>query len=331
MWTHPSLCARWTLVAVLAILQSRFRIDLIGQFAWFAFEHRLAKYVCAILSSDATAAYRNTLGPAGDFPLLRFGSEGFVGAAASDAEGVASSSSYEHLEYEPLVNARAFQLGDKRQILNSSADRQYRALLWSLCHKPARTANDTLAIVYHLLLQERVDEARALFTSLPPPPGSKTVADSAAASDAGAGVTWTVMQYDYIAAYLAFYAGDDASLAVAQRVADSYAQLPLAQWKPKFEAVAAQLAEYRGDDAATGAADSASSPGATKDDRMHAGAKTEPSLSVSIDGGDIVIECVTRSCCVWLCVPVCLCCCLCLSPHLVLTRVCLSGTPTSPR
>jgi len=66
-------------------------------------------------------------------------------------------SAYEHLEYKPLVNARAHKLGAKRKIANVALRRQWTHLLWMLVHKsPADiTSNDWLAVCYHLLAQDR--------------------------------------------------------------------------------------------------------------------------------------------------------------------------------
>ena len=45
--------------------------------------------------------------------------------------------SYEHLDYRPLVNARAHQLGQRRQILNDRFHAQYQRLLRVLSYRPA--------------------------------------------------------------------------------------------------------------------------------------------------------------------------------------------------
>jgi hypothetical protein len=84
------------------------------------------------------------------------GRDSTQGGVVHLAAGVSvKSSAYEHREYDPLVNARAHQLGKSRVILNRSVDKQYRKLLEYLCHKNVSsfTANDYMAVTYHLLLQ----------------------------------------------------------------------------------------------------------------------------------------------------------------------------------
>ena len=62
---------------------------------------------------------------------------------------------YEHREYDPIVNARAHQLGKRRRIMNRTVDRQYRRLLEVLCYKRQQdiTKDDLLAVTYFQLLQ----------------------------------------------------------------------------------------------------------------------------------------------------------------------------------
>ena len=42
---------------------------------------------------------------------------------------------YEHLEYKPLVNARAHRLGKRRQIVNDRCHEQYHRLLKVLSYR----------------------------------------------------------------------------------------------------------------------------------------------------------------------------------------------------
>lgn len=128
-------------------------------------------------------------------------------------------------------------------------------------------------MTYHLLLQDRVEDARAVFKSMPPPPGAASVDPDAAvaeasgrkspvswftrtaasardaimerlhlrAREAAAVPVWSVMQYDYIAAYLAFFDTDLEGLSVARRVAAAYSGVASLRWKAKFQALAEQV------------------------------------------------------------------------------------------
>src|SRR5439155_3437735 len=68
---------------------------------------------------------------------------------------------YEHLEYKPLVNARAHSLGQRRQIVNQRFLEQYQRLLKLLTYQARANDDDRLAVTYYLLLQDRIDEALA--------------------------------------------------------------------------------------------------------------------------------------------------------------------------
>ena len=97
---------------------------------------------------------------------------------------------YEHLEYKPLVNARAHALGQRRQIVNGKLDEQYHRFLKLLSYHAQLNDDDKLAVTYYLLLQDRVEEALAWF--------AEVRFDQVA----------TRLQYDYWAAYLDFFSDD---------------------------------------------------------------------------------------------------------------------------
>jgi len=67
--------------------------------------------------------------------------------------------SYQHMEYWPLVNARAHRLGKSRQILNDRFFAQYQRFLGVLSRRPALDDDDLMSVTYYLLLQDRVEEA----------------------------------------------------------------------------------------------------------------------------------------------------------------------------
>ena len=63
---------------------------------------------------------------------------------------------YEHLEYKPLVNARAHSLGQRRQIVNARFDEQYHHFLKMLSYRGKLSDDEQLAASYYLLLQDRI-------------------------------------------------------------------------------------------------------------------------------------------------------------------------------
>jgi len=132
---------------------------------------------------------------------------------------------YQHKEYWPLVNARVYQLGKKRKILNRQFHDQYHQFMRYLAYKPALNDDDRMVTVIYLLLQDRVEEAMKRMEAIRPR------------------VLHTDIQYDYLLAYMAFYR--EAPKA-ARRAADPYKDHPVARWRNLFGDVLAQLDEIEG-------------------------------------------------------------------------------------
>ncbi|MCA9213857.1 MAG: hypothetical protein KDB27_12385 [Planctomycetales bacterium] len=129
---------------------------------------------------------------------------------------------YEHLEYRPLVNARAHRLGPTRKILNDRFHQQYHRWLKTISYRRQLTANECLAATYYLLLQDRIAEAWAWFERINPEELDSQV------------------QYDYAAAYLDFFNEDQHR---ARSLANRYADYPVDRWRKLFGNVASQLNE----------------------------------------------------------------------------------------
>lgn len=130
--------------------------------------------------------------------------------------------SYEHLDYSPLVNSRAHQLGSERQILNDRLHQQYHRLLNILACRRKLDDEDRLAVTYYLLLQDRVDEALTFFEPI------------------RADGLETRMQYDYFAAYLALVSPDPEQ---AIAITDKYKDHPVDRWKTVFARIGEQVAD----------------------------------------------------------------------------------------
>ncbi|GIW95588.1 MAG: hypothetical protein KatS3mg110_3629 [Pirellulaceae bacterium] len=168
---------------------------------------------------------------------------------------------YEHLEYKPLVNARAHPLGDQRQILNDRLAQQYRRLMDILSCRRSLDDEDRLSVVYYLLLQDRIEEALAMFAEIHPEQLP------------------TRIQYDYCQAYLAFYQED---IQTARRIASAYASYPVESWRKKFAAVAQQVSEIEG--MSTGTVDPLD-----RDQEQARLAAAEPTFDVQLRGDRVVI------------------------------------------
>ena len=132
---------------------------------------------------------------------------------------------YQHLDYRPLVNARAHRLGQRREIVNNRLLQQYRSLLAILCYQRELNDDQLMAVTYYMLLQDRVEEALGFFRRVNP--------DRLP----------TRLQHDYFTAYLDFYSPDPQQAgAIVQR----YADYPVDRSREAFQAIGQQLAEIHG-------------------------------------------------------------------------------------
>ena len=170
--------------------------------------------------------------------------------------------SYQHLEYWPLVNARAHKLGKTRQILNNRFYAQYLALMKVLSYRPELDDEDLMSVTCYLLLQDRVEEALDFFGRV-----SRRRQDMR-------------LQYDYCTAYLDFFS---ARPMTARAVAEKYSDYPVDRWRKLFLNVTAQLDEIEGRAAAV----------VDKDDRDQQQAKlaaTEGSFDFKVEAKKITIN-----------------------------------------
>lgn len=133
--------------------------------------------------------------------------------------------SYQHLEYSPLVNARAHRLGRENKILNNYFCEQYLRLMKILSYRRELDAVDRLGVASYLLLQDRVEEGLAWFDEI----------DAAGLPEK--------LQYDYLRAFTAMYREDPGA---AAGIAAQYASYPVDRWKERFDRVASQVREITG-------------------------------------------------------------------------------------
>ncbi|WP_425615021.1 hypothetical protein NA78x_004909 [Anatilimnocola sp. NA78] len=131
----------------------------------------------------------------------------------------------EHLEYKPLVNARAHALGKRRQIVNDRFFEQYHRYLKDLTYTRDLNDEDLLAVTYYQLLQDRIEESLANYERVNP-----------------ANLEMK-MQYDYCTAYLGFFTGE---LQESRVLAMKYANHPVDRWRNTFATIVQQLDEAEG-------------------------------------------------------------------------------------
>ena len=133
--------------------------------------------------------------------------------------------SYQHMEYFPLVNARAHRLGRRRKIVNERLSQQYHRLLKVLGYRPKLDDDDLMAVTYYMLLQDRVEDGLGFFGRV------------------NAGKLATLLQYDYFKAYVDFF--NDRPKA-ARKIVEKYKDYPVDRWRNLFAAAAVQLDEIEG-------------------------------------------------------------------------------------
>lgn len=167
---------------------------------------------------------------------------------------------YAHLEYRPLVNARAHASG-KPTIANTDIFEQYNRFLEKLIHTPRLGSEDLLEAVYYLLLQDRVSDAMELFARI------------------GAESLRTRMAYDYARVYLDFY---HRKLDRARAAAEPYADYPVPRWRDRFRNALAQLDEIAG--TVRGPIDPES-----REQTQEQLADTAPALDLRLETGELVL------------------------------------------
>ncbi|MEO6774627.1 MAG: hypothetical protein ABI467_16725 [Kofleriaceae bacterium] len=177
----------------------------------------------------------------------------------SDAEAVGL---YEHLEFAPLVNARAHKLGSKVRILNDGFARQYRAFLELVAHRPAPTGEDLLAAASYFAAQDRAEAAVATLARVAP----VSVTEH--------------MQLAYLAAYAACLTGEPAR---AHQLVQPWREVPVDRWRTKFAALAAMLDEL------AGASAQVSDP-RNRDQQQGELASRQPAFELAVDRDGLVIQ-----------------------------------------
>jgi hypothetical protein len=169
---------------------------------------------------------------------------------------------YQHMEYAPLVNPRAHQVGKERAILNHRFRQQYQRLMTVLSCRASLDDADELAVAYYMLLQDRIEEGLAWFARV----DVKRLQ--------------TRLQYDYVKAYVRLYEDKpDEALAVA----DVYKDHPVPRWRSKFVNLLNQLKERDG-----GGSEVADTE--DRDQTQSQLAATEPSLTFKVEAKTIKIE-----------------------------------------
>lgn len=185
---------------------------------------------------------------------------------------------HEHLEYAPLVVARIHPLREQNEILNPTFLDHYRDVMRVIAYSGEPNDTQRLVLVYHFLLQNRIEEAIEAFATV------------------DAEKIETRLQYSYLAACLALHRGD---LATAEKIAFDSSGHPVPRWKARFETLAEQLRQHRrwggeagqikGSEGEAVRGDSGDLALIDRERRGGQAAENEPSVEVSIDGRTVRI------------------------------------------
>jgi hypothetical protein len=145
----------------------------------------------------------------------------------------------EHLEYAPLVNARAHQLGPERQIMNAQLSARYKQFVSDLAFEPSpHSFGRKLATCYYWLALDRVRDAAKLFGELPEPSPPAAAIPSEAAQQCR-------IQWAYMRCYMNFLSGSEDDLTAAAELAQGYVDHPIAHWRRKFVEVVEHVRQAR--------------------------------------------------------------------------------------
>lgn len=156
-------------------------------------------------------------------------------------------------DLEPLINPRRYRLPGSPRLGDGALRDRWISFLWRLAHLNTIDERDRLVLTCLLLLQDRVEEAVAVFAPLTPPSGPGRV------------------QYDWCHAYLAWITGD---LATARALCQNREALPSDRWRDRFASLASQLDEVEGK---VPSAD-------TEQAKREAQATAEPELTMAAQG-----------------------------------------------
>ena len=191
---------------------------------------------------------------------------------------------FEHFDFRPLVLARFHPLGEKTQILNDAFRVQYDQVLEKITYQSNLAPMDRLSMVYYLLLQNRIDEAMAMFQKV----------DRVALAQAEPRAE---MQIDYMEAYLAVITRDYPS---ASKIASRYIDYPHGRWETLFRQMRRHIAQR--DSLETGmelASESELRSSESTSERILFGdretalatqSESEPSLELLEDGNSVSVQ-----------------------------------------
>ncbi|OMJ83080.1 hypothetical protein SteCoe_16060 [Stentor coeruleus] len=155
-----------------------------------------------------------------------------VGCHFSSTLLTTQNEGFNHLEYDPLVNARAYRLANHPRIANTSLRKSYKLLLLYLVDKGILEDPDLLSICQYLIYQDRYQEAKEFYNKISLIPSKYKIKPGP-----------MQIQYDYLTCYL-----DPEN---SEELANLYKDYPVSTWRKLFNDVTNIIKELECEDIPT--------------------------------------------------------------------------------
>ena len=143
---------------------------------------------------------------------------------------------FRYYDFFPMINSRAHKLDNEKSaaMLNVQFKEEYDKFLKNMIEKTKLNSTDHLFFCSYLLIQDRIEEALALF---------KKVSPKDFAGKKGQSLS---IQYDYLQWYFDILVGYDSGFKVAREVWKKYEDYPVITWRMLFNEIIDQLKEFDG-------------------------------------------------------------------------------------
>ena len=131
---------------------------------------------------------------------------------------------FRHTEFDPIVNARAYRLGENQRITNTRFKEVYTEYLKYLSEKPQLDNSDFICLTQYFIYQERYQEAKQLYAKI----NLEYSKDKIIYND-------LQIQYDYLTCYL--------DLEKAKEIVKLYEKFSVPTWCKLFDEVRSLIVE----------------------------------------------------------------------------------------
>jgi hypothetical protein len=181
---------------------------------------------------------------------------------------------FRYYDFFPMINPRAHKLDNEKSavMFNGQFCDQYEKFLVYLIEKELLDNGDNLIFASYLLLQDRIEEAIAVFNKVNPAEFSDSDKHT------------LVIQYDYMNAYFDILLGKDTGYKIAQK----YADYPVITWRMLFTEIIDQHKELHGNEDPDSDIDIEDIEKKRENDKKSK--KLEPTLDFTIEGKKLNVD-----------------------------------------